>query len=223
MHKVRRSITGVCILMLGVWAVPSLGVPPGKVAVGQVSVNGKAIINGARAIAGESVFSGDRVLTQGGSMASVSIAGGNEVVLGESTSVRIKREEERVAVALEHGRLECLSVISPPIIVVARGTQIVPSKNGGLYVIELTGDRLRVTAKKGDADLESVNGTVTIAEGKTLVATVETPVRSKGRVIKYVIMAAGIGAGAGLALVLTGTNSGCTVSSSNVGNCASAH
>ncbi|MHB8540309.1 MAG: hypothetical protein ACYDCD_05115 [Candidatus Acidiferrales bacterium] len=195
--------------------------PPGKITVGQISVNGKAIINGAGAIGGESVFSGDRVVTQGGSMASVSVAGGNEVVLGELTSVQIKHEGERISVALDRGRLECLSAAAPPIVVVARGTKIVPGKGGGLYVIELAGDSLRVTAKKGDAELESANGTVRIAEGKSLVATVETTVHSAGRIVRYVIMAAGIGAGAGLALVLTRTNSGCTVSSSNVGNCAS--
>jgi len=223
MHEVRMSIAGACILMLVVWAMPSLGLPPGKVPVGQISVSGKAIINGAGAVGGESVFSGDRVVTQGGSMASVSIAGGNEVVLGESTSVRIRREEEQVGVALDHGRLECLSAGAPPIVVVARGTKIVPGKSGGLYAVELAGDSLRVTARKGFVELESANGTVRIAEGKTLVARMGTAVRSKGRIVKYVIVAAGIGAGAGLALVLTRTNSGCAVSSSNVGNCALPH
>lgn len=217
------GICGAYILILVVWATPSLGLPPGKVPVGRISVSGKVAINGVDAIGGASVFSGDSVATQGASMASVSIAGGSEVVLGESTSVQIRHEEAQISVALDHGRLECLSAAAPSIVVVARGTKIVPSKSGSVYVVELTGDSLRVTADKGYAELESANGTVRVAEGKTLVATMDTAVRSKGRIVKYVIIAAGIAAGASLALFLTHTNPGCAVSPSNVGNCESPH
>ncbi len=189
--------------------------------MGQISVNGKAAINGTDAIGGATVFSGDRVVTQRKSMASVSIAGGSDVVLGELTSVQIQQKENQISVALDHGTLECLSAAVPPIVVVARGVRIVPGKRDSFYVVELAGDRLRVTANKGYADLESATGTVRIQEGKTLVATVNAAVRSKGRIVKYAIMATGIGAGAGLALSLIHTNSGCAVSPSSVGNCQS--
>ena len=142
-----------------------------------------------------------------------------------------------IRVPLDGGQLEYLSGPELPIVVRAGGTQIVPQGRGGVYAVALQGDTLRVTARKGFAKLKSANGDVDIAEGKTLVATIATlqqgaqrsgakgsnTARSKGRVVEYVITAAGVAGGAGLALALVHANSGCAVSPSNVGNCTSPH
>jgi len=216
---------------------PALARGPGAVALGQISVHGKAAINGVEAVGGGSVFSGDRLETQKESTCSVSMKSGDEVVLGELTSVEILTAQNEIRVPLESGRLEYLSVAAPPIVVAARGTEVVPAKGGGIYSVELDGDTLRVTASKGSAELKSANGVLKIEEGKTLVARVTneeegnqtTEARrsgaghSKGRIVTYAITAAGIGGGVGLALSLIRASSGCGSSPSNVGNCESPH
>ncbi len=201
----------------------------GAIALGQLSVKGEAVINGVRAVGGASVFSGDRVTTRKGSTVSVSMRGGNELVLAELTSVKIVGAQSEITVPLDNGRLEYLSGPELPIVVRARGIAVVPQGGGGVYAVALSGDSLRVTATKGFAELESANGSVKVAEGKTLVATLEADepggvaVHSKGRIVKYVIIAAGVAGGAGLSLALVHANSDCAVSPSNVGNCASPH
>ncbi|MGH9709856.1 MAG: hypothetical protein ACRD37_04870 [Candidatus Acidiferrales bacterium] len=175
--------------------------------------------------------------TRKDSAASVSLKSGNELVLGELTTVEILDARSEISVPLDSGRLEYLSGTAVPIVVTARGTEVVPGKGGGVYAVALNGDVLRVTASKGLAELESGNVNVKIAEGKTLVATIGTLQQrdeasgtkgngtghSKGRIVKYVITAAGIAGGAALALSLIHTSSSCAVSPTNVGNCESPH
>ncbi|MGH9864593.1 MAG: hypothetical protein ACRD4H_04190 [Candidatus Acidiferrales bacterium] len=225
--------------LLGLWVAPSLAQGPGAIALGQISVNGEAAINGVDAIGGASVFSGDRLATRKDSAASVSLKSGNELVLGELTTVEILDARSEISVPLDSGQLEYLSGTAVPIVVTARGTEIVPGKGGGVYAVAfaLNGDVLRVTACKGLAELESGNVNVKIAEGRTLVATIGTLQQedersgakgngtghSKGRIVKYVITAAGIAGGAALALSLIHTSSSCAVSPTNVGNCESPH
>ncbi|HET6199616.1 MAG TPA: hypothetical protein VFD93_04695 [Candidatus Acidoferrales bacterium] len=208
----------------------------GAVALGQISVKGEATINGVNAIGGASVFSGDRVATRKGATASVSMKDGDELILGELTSVEVEDARSEITVPLDSGQLEYLSGPELPIVVSAGGTQIVPQGRGGVYAVALQGDTLRVTARKGFAKLKSANSEVEIAEGKTLVATIGTLQQegqkppngseakgSSGHIVNYVIIAAGVAGGAGLALALVHANSGCAVSPSNVGNCASPH
>lgn len=182
------------------------------------------------------MFSGDRVTTRKGATASVLMKDGDELILGELTSVEVEAARSEIRVPLDGGHLEYLSGPELPMVVSAGGTQIVPQGRGGVYVVALQGDTLRVTARKGFAKLKSANGDVEIAEGKTLVATIAALAPggrkppngseakgSSGRIVNYVIIAAGVAAGAGLALALVHANSGCAVSPSNVGNCASPH
>lgn len=182
------------------------------------------------------MFSGDRVATRKGATASVSMRSGDELVLGELTSVEVVDARSEITVPLEGGQLEYLSGPALPIVVRAGGTQIVPQGRGGVYAVAWQGDTLRVTARKGFAKCESASGNVQIAEGKTLVATIETLPQggqkppngsetegSSGHIVNYVIVAAGVAGGAGLALALVHANSGCAVSPSNVGDCTSPH
>ncbi len=232
---VARVAVVACVLAGSSPQLAALG--HGAIALGQISVKGEATLNGVDAIGGASVFSGDRVTTRKGATASVSMKDGDELVLGELTSVEVVDAQGEIAVPLGGGQLEYISGPELPIVVRAGGTEIVPQGRGGVYAVALQGDTLRVTAHKGSAKLESVNGRVQIAEGKTLVATIEklqqgdgksgesgsNTGRSKGRVVEYVITAAGVAGGAGLALALVRANSGCAVSPSNVGDCASPH
>ncbi|HKV27031.1 MAG TPA: hypothetical protein VJN90_01995, partial [Candidatus Acidoferrales bacterium] len=166
------------------------------------------------------------VTTRERSAASVFMKSGDELVLGELTSVAIVDEQGEITVPLAGGQLEYLSGPELPVVVTARGTKIIPSA-GGVYSVVLRGDALRVTATKGFAEFESANGKVKVAEGKTLLATLETAgagsatMRSRGRIIKYVITVAAIAGGGGLGLELVRSNSGCTVSPSKTGDCAS--
>lgn len=234
-----RDVAGSLVVLyaLAAWSPQLDASGHAAIVLGQVSVKGEATINGVNAIGGASVFSGDRVTTRKRATASVSMKSGDELILGELTSVEVVDARSEIRVSLDGGQLEYLSGAELPIVVRASGTQIVPQGHGGVYAVALHGDTLRVTASKGIAKLKSANGDVEIAEGKTLVATLGTPEpvdknseangsnaeRSKGRVVGYVIMAAGVAGGAGLALALVHANSGCAVSPSNVGNCASPH
>ena len=229
-----RLVVVSCVL--AGWS-PQLAALDGATALGQISIKGEATLNGVDAIGGASVFSGDRVTTRKGATASVSMKGGDVLVLGELTSVEVVDAQGEITVPLGGGQLEYISGPELPIVVRVGGTRIVPQGRGGVYAVALQGDTLRVTAHKGSAKLESANGRVQIAEGKTLVATIEklqqgdgksgasgsNTGRSKGRVVEYVITAAGVAGGAGLALALVRANSGCAVSPSNVGDCASPH
>ena len=204
--------------------------------LGQISVKGEATVNGVNAIGGASVFSGDRVTTRKGATASVSMRSGDELVLGELTSVEVLGARSEITVPLDGGQLEYLSGPELPIVVRAGGTRVVPQGSGGVYAVALHGDTLRVTARKGLARLKSANSDVEIAEGKTLVATIDAqpsggqkaPNGSEAKgssrhIVNYVIIAAGVAGGAGLALALVHANSGCAVSPSNVGDCTSPH
>lgn len=227
----------VVACVLAAWSPQLAALGPGAVIVGQISVKGEATLNGIDAIGGASVFSGDRVATRKGATASVSMRSGDELVLGELTSVEVVDTRDEITVPLDHGQLEYISGPEVPIVVRVSGTRIVPQGPGGVYAVVLQGDTVHVTARKGSAKLESANGTVQIAAGKTLVATIGAPQqgdeksgvkgsgtgRSKGRVVEYVITAAGVAGGAGLALALVHAKSGCAVSPSNVGDCASPH
>lgn len=207
------------------------------IVLGQISLKGEATINGVNAIGGASMFSGDHVTTQKGATASVSMKSGDELILGELTSVEIVDAGNEIRVLLDGGQLEYLSGPELPIVVRATsGAQIVPQGRGGVYAVALQGDTLRVTARKGSAKLKSTNGDVEIAEGKTLVAKIGTlslgvqkppngseSKGSSGHIVNYVIVAAGVAGGAGLALALVHANSGCAVSPSNVGDCTSPH
>lgn len=232
---VARLVVVACAL--AGWSPQLVALGHGAIALGQISVRGEATLNGVDAIGGASVFSGDRVTTRKGATARVSIKGGDELVVGELTSVEVVDARDEITVPLGGGQLEYISGRELPIVVSAGGTKIVPEGRGGTYAVALQGDTLSVTARKGSARLESTNGDVEIAEGKTLVATIETQEqgdeksgvkgsgtgRSKGRVVEYVITVAGVAGGAGLALALVRANSGCAVSPSNVGECASPH
>lgn len=230
---IARFLVVACVL--AAWSPQLDASGHGAIVLGQISVKGEATVNGVNAIGGASVFSGDRVATRKGATASVSMRGGDELVLGELTSVEVLDARNEITVPLDGGQLEYLSGPELPIVVTAGGTRIVPQGSGGVYAVALHGDTLRVTARKGLAKLKSANNDVEIAEGKTLVATIGTlqqgdeksgvkgsdTGRLKGRVVEYVIMAAGVAGGAGLALALVHANSGCAVSPSNVGDCTS--
>lgn len=226
----------VVALGLAAWPPQLAASGRGATVLGQISVKGVATINGVDALGGATVFSGDRVATRKGATATVSMRSGDELVLGELTSVEVLDAGSEVMVPLDGGQLEYLSGPELPIVVSAGGTQIVPQGRGGVYAVALQGDTLRVTARKGFAKLKSANSEVEIAEGKTLVATIGTPPPggdkpsngseskgSKGHIVNYVIIAAGVAGGAGLALALVHANSGCAVSPSNVGDCTSPH
>lgn len=232
---VAKFLVVACVL--AAWSPQLAASGRGATVVGRISVKGEATINGVNAIGGASVFSGDGVVTRKGATASVSMKGDDELILGELTSVQVEDARSEITVLLDGGQLEYLSGPELPIVVSVGGTRIVPQGRGGVCAVALQGDTLRVTARKGFAKLKSASGEVEIAEGKTLVATIATlqhgeeksganasnTTRSKGHIVNYVIIAAGVAGGTGLALALVHANSACAVSPSNVGDCTSPH
>lgn len=202
------------------------------VAVGQISTNGAAEINGVDAVTGGTVFSGDRIITPRGATASLSLAGGSQLILVGSSSVQVNNAGSQLSAALEHGKLAILSPARAPVVVEAGGIRIVPRKDGSLYAVELTGNSLNVTARRGIVDVEAANRTIALKEGKTLRATLGPPQEPEGagadgaarsRILEATIVASVLLAGTALALAIVSLKAGCKVSPSNVGTCQVTH
>jgi hypothetical protein len=153
-------------LQPGAWASSSSTI------VGQISIEGPAQINGASAPRGGTVFVGDQIVTQSGANASLALTGGTQLILIESSSLKMKEIEGQTGALLDRGALAVFSrSAKAPIAVEAGGARIRPGKDGAVYAVTLTGEKLEVFAKTGTTEVEAANRTVEVHEGETLEAT----------------------------------------------------
>lgn len=203
-----------------------------SVPVGQLAAKGTAEINGVDAASGATVFANDRVATEAGSVASLSLASDRRVVLLEKSSLRITKDTAmRLTAALEDGRIAVFSPAKSPLVVAAGGTEIVPGKDGGLYAVEVHGDRLTVTVSQGTASVEATNRTIEVGEGKTLEATIEPAQETGGggtpgvqsRVAAVLVVVAAALFTTTLVLLIRDLNTGCKVVSPSAGTCQVTH
>ncbi|HEV2297342.1 MAG TPA: hypothetical protein VGR72_02360 [Candidatus Acidoferrales bacterium] len=201
-------------------------------ALGQITARGDVAINGRPTISGGSIFSGDRVDAKSDSTAALSLFGGREIIQEGAGSIVVKEVEDgRITVVIAAGRVALLSPASAPVAIEARGVRIVPGDDGGVYEIQLVGQQLSVTARKGNAEIDAVNRTVNVGEGMRCDADLGASQAAKGErvsalgtpILKFTLISAALVSSAALAVILIEHNANCAVSPSTVGNCQVVH
>jgi len=151
------SLSLLLSLQPGTWASSSPTV------MGQMVIEGDAVINGAHASKGGTVFVGDRIVTPSGANASLALTSGVQLILIESSSLEMKEVEGQKSVSLERGALAVLNrAATAPFVVEAGGARIRPGK-------------LEVFAKTGTTEVATADRTVEVHEGETLEATMAPP------------------------------------------------
>jgi ferric-dicitrate binding protein FerR (iron transport regulator) len=202
----------------------------GAIAVGEISTKGNAQINGVSAASGATIFANDRVATEAGAIASLSLANDRRVVLLERSSLRITNDAAaRFTAELEDGRIAVLSPAKSPLIVAAGGTEIVPGKEGSVYAVELQGDKLTVSVRQGSASVEAVGRSVEVGEGKTLEASLQHHLEGVGAPgvrnrFRVVLIVAGVALLATtLVFLIRDLETGCKTVSPSGGNCQVTH
>jgi ferric-dicitrate binding protein FerR (iron transport regulator) len=186
-------------------------------------LEGDAVINGAHASKGGTVFVGDHIVTPSGANASLALTSGVQLILIESSSLEMKEVEGQKSVSLERGALAVLNrAATAPFVVEAAGARIRPGKGGAIYAVTLVGEKLEVFAKTGTTEVETADRTVEVHEGETLEATMAPPAppqRAAGAgsssplMSKFdkIVIIAGVAAGAtGLVLAVRALQKTCT-------------
>jgi len=219
-----RVFTALCAA--GVFAYQPVAWAAAPAVVGEISVKGSAEINGIGAVNGKTVFSGDRIVTNGNSTASVTSHGGARLLVVESSTVQIKDSSGPLTALLQRGGVAAVSPAEAPLIVEVSGMRIVPAKTGGIYAVQLAGNKLKVLAQSGTLSVEAANRTVTVPEGKTMDATVGADPAGGGAaaggssLLTDILIASTVAlAATTLALAIDDATKGCTVSPVGVGTC----
>ena len=164
------SLSLLLSLQPGTWASSSPTI------MGQMVLEGDAVINGAHASKGGTVFVGDHIVTPSGANASLALTSGVQLILIESSSLEMKEVEGQKSVSLERGALAVLNrAATAPFVVEAGGARIRPGKGGSVYAVTLVGEKLEVFAKTGTTEVETADRTVEVHEGETLEATMAPP------------------------------------------------
>jgi hypothetical protein len=194
--------------------------------VGEISVRGSAEVNGIGAVDGKTVFSGDRLVTDGNSTASVTSRRGARLVVVESSAVQIEDSSGLLTALLVRGGVAAVSPAQAPLIVEVGGMRIVPGKAGSVYAVQLEGSKLRVLAQSGTLSVEAANRTVSVPEGKTMDATVVPDPGNRGAAsgggshLTDILIASTVAlAATTIALGVAYATTGCTVSPTGVGTC----
>jgi hypothetical protein len=164
------SLALLLSLQPGTWASSSPTI------MGQMVLEGDAVINGAHASKGGTVFVGDHIVTPSGANASLALTSGVQLILIESSSLEMKEVEGQKSVSLDRGALAVLNrAATAPFVVEAGGARIRPGKGGSVYAVTLVGEKLEVFAKTGTTEVETADRTVEVHEGETLEATMAPP------------------------------------------------
>jgi ferric-dicitrate binding protein FerR (iron transport regulator) len=144
---------------------------------GQMVTIGTAEINGVAAPATTSIFAGDRVATEKETSTSISLAGGDAVVISELSKAALDEFDGRTIVRLEQGTVSALNKSAKPMVVEADGAriQVAPNQSGGYYEVALRGNSLRVIARGGVTRVETANKTADVQPGTELDATLVPP------------------------------------------------
>lgn len=164
-----RSFLGV-VLSVAIVYQPALAAPP---MLGQAIIKGQAKINDVVTPSGASLFAGDRVATSTDSIVELQLTKGGNVFLPASSVVGLEQKGDHVTVGLEQGALAVLSKNGSPTAVEAYGVRILPPADSASVIeVAISGNSLKVLARRGKATVESADRTIEVPEGKELDATV---------------------------------------------------
>lgn len=175
--------------------------------VGKMAAKGAVEVNGERATASATVFSGDRIGTAENSGVSVTLKAGSRLLIAEKSSVHMDRRSGQVTASVERGGLAVLGRPGESIVVHANGVRVeTPDSPNAIYEVTVKDNALRVWARRGTALVTSADRTVEVKEGMMLDATVTPPSSAPANVsglttFQTFALVVGIAAGvAGLAL-----------------------
>jgi hypothetical protein len=222
-----RTWIALCASLLLLAELSAWGTRPAF--LGRLSSGHGATINGSAAIPGSSIYSGDRITT-GPDAAAFSLAGGGEIILVGSSTLRfLQGGRGQIEAAIGAGSMGVLSPAGYPVEVIARGIQIHSEAGGGVYIVRLAGESLIVSVRKGKAEIEADNRTIEVSEGQQLEASLapqkaqnpSTPAQ-QSRIAKFTLIAAGAMSAAALAIAVIDLDNSCKVSPSLVGSCENA-
>jgi len=138
----------------------------------------RAQINGTAGAAGSTIFAGDRIVSPEDASTAISLTGGSRLILANAGTLRMDATGNRPIAQLESGELAVLSHSVAPPLVEAAGTRITSRQGDAVYAVTVNGNRLQVTASRGEVAVEGAGRTVEVAEGRTLDATMAFPGRS---------------------------------------------
>jgi hypothetical protein len=222
------AVIGVSLLLI----YPPTAWPANSVVLGEISAKGATQINGADAVSGGTVFSGDQIQTERDATAVLSLASGRRAILLQGSSLQVARSGDEITGALGQGEVAVLSPGNDPVVIEAGGTRIVPGKEGSVYAVQLMGKRLNVSARMGSVAVEAPNRTVEVSEGNTLEANLVPaqdaagvrPALTSNHLEIVVLVAAVLLGAAALTLLIREINTSCkVVSPSSLGKCEVTH
>jgi ferric-dicitrate binding protein FerR (iron transport regulator) len=166
----------LAVLLTCVLLCPPAAAIPGSETIGQLSAEGAAELNGVAVPKGATVFAGDRIEAKANSTATVSLAGGNRVLVTENSRARVRRAGSQLGVTLERGTVGVLHAQGEPLVVEAAGVLVRPASSGrSSYLVRREAGAVVLTAVHGDARVEAVNTTHVVPAGKSMRFTLGAP------------------------------------------------
>jgi hypothetical protein len=170
----RKVLTASCTALLLVYATAAPA-STGTV-VGQVNPHGTVLLNGTVVPAQTTIFSGDKVVSQDNASVAFSFAGGDQILLGPGSTAVAGRSASGVTMQLQGGALAVVSKSDQPLMISAGGAHIgAKGTTPAIYEVSLHGSSLVVTARSGNAMVETANKTVEVKEGSAFEATMNPP------------------------------------------------
>ena len=162
-HRFTAFLVSIC-LMLAPAAYPSE-----PEAIGRLSVEGGAQINGVAMPTGTTVYDGDRVSAGPDSLATITLPGGNRVAVTKNSRAQVRKVGAVLGVSLEQGGLGFAHRSGQPAVVEALGLLLRLAGDGpGSYVTLIESKAMTLTAVKGDVRVEGGNASYTVPAGKTM-------------------------------------------------------
>lgn len=134
---------------------------------GNLKAQGKVEVNGTPIPAETTVFAGDLVNAKVKSLATLTLAGGNQVFVFENSAARFLADSK--SVTLERGALGVLHRGGESVKVTSQGTLIHPKAGkAARYLVKLEGRGFILSSLSGDVEVMASNRTVTVPSGKSM-------------------------------------------------------
>lgn len=162
-----RSILALVVSFSMVFA-PAVSAA-GPEAMGRLSAEGAAKINGVAMPTGTTVYDGDRVSAGQKSMATITLTGGNRILVAENSQAQVRKVGTQMGVSIEQGGLGFAQLKGEPVLVEALGVILRPVGNGPVsYMTKIESKALVLTAVKGDVRVEGRTSSHVVPAGKTM-------------------------------------------------------
>jgi ferric-dicitrate binding protein FerR (iron transport regulator) len=124
-------------------------------------------IDGAAAISGQTLFSGDTVQTATGSTSTLSLINSARFKLGSETSLRLEFSRSSLSGAIEKGHIDCLSPAGVGVEIKTVDASIVTdASQPAAFTIEVESCATTISVWNGRIDLRTANGARSLTAGE---------------------------------------------------------